>query len=254
MPPVEIDGNPITGATIDGTDVQEITVDGDVVFTSGPQPPSPGNLVIHVDASQESLSNNATTTTVTDFSGNGNDFTSQFNGAVTYKSNAIGGLPAFEVNDHRFRSASNVTLTSPISAAAVYEQNPGNGQAQILNMGGNRFEIRRDTGEFETDAMMRMDVSSQIGFKANMGDGSGSPESFIGVISSSTYQGELNGTSVSSLDSFVVQTINEPVDLFMDATRNTRGLKGLLSEVLLYDTAVNFTDLSDYIQNKYGTF
>ena len=36
MAPVEIDGNPITGATIDGTDVQEITVDGDVVFTAGP--------------------------------------------------------------------------------------------------------------------------------------------------------------------------------------------------------------------------
>ena len=34
MAPVEIDGNPITGATIDGTDVQEITVDGDVVFTA----------------------------------------------------------------------------------------------------------------------------------------------------------------------------------------------------------------------------
>jgi len=36
MPPVEIDGNPITGATIDGTDVQEITVDGDTVFTAAP--------------------------------------------------------------------------------------------------------------------------------------------------------------------------------------------------------------------------
>jgi len=35
MAPVEIDGNPITGATIDGTDVQEITVDGDVVFSAG---------------------------------------------------------------------------------------------------------------------------------------------------------------------------------------------------------------------------
>jgi len=34
MPPVEIDGNPITGATIDGTDVQEITVDGQTVFTA----------------------------------------------------------------------------------------------------------------------------------------------------------------------------------------------------------------------------
>jgi len=34
MAPVEIDGNPITGATIDGTDVQEITVDGDVVFSA----------------------------------------------------------------------------------------------------------------------------------------------------------------------------------------------------------------------------
>jgi len=41
MPPVEIDGNPITGATIDGTDVQEITVDGDVVFSAGP----PANII-----------------------------------------------------------------------------------------------------------------------------------------------------------------------------------------------------------------
>jgi len=35
MPPVEIDGNPITGATIDGTDVTEITVDGQTVFSVG---------------------------------------------------------------------------------------------------------------------------------------------------------------------------------------------------------------------------
>jgi hypothetical protein len=34
-PPINIDGNDITGATIDDQEVQEITVDGDVVFSSG---------------------------------------------------------------------------------------------------------------------------------------------------------------------------------------------------------------------------
>ena len=39
IPPTSIDGTDITGATIDDTDVQEITVDGDVVFSAGPDFP-----------------------------------------------------------------------------------------------------------------------------------------------------------------------------------------------------------------------
>ena len=48
IPPTSIDGSDITGATIDDTDVQEITVDGDVVFSAGLNLNdfvAPGNLV-----------------------------------------------------------------------------------------------------------------------------------------------------------------------------------------------------------------
>ena len=38
IPPTSIDGTDITGATIDNQEVQEITVDGDVVFSAGPEP------------------------------------------------------------------------------------------------------------------------------------------------------------------------------------------------------------------------
>jgi len=44
MAPVEIDGNPITGATIDGTDVQEITVDGQTVFSAQTLPVAASDL------------------------------------------------------------------------------------------------------------------------------------------------------------------------------------------------------------------
>jgi len=39
-PPTNIDGTDITGATIDGQAVEEITVDGDTVFTAGPDIPN----------------------------------------------------------------------------------------------------------------------------------------------------------------------------------------------------------------------
>jgi len=255
IPPTSIDGTDITGATIDGTDVQEITVDGDTVFTAEPQPPSPGNLLVHIDASQESLSNNATTSTVTDFSGNGNDFTPFSGGPVTYKTSGIGGQPAFEVNDDGYESSTSITLNGPYSAAVVYEQNPGNGQALLgfLNDVGI-MQIRRDTGQFDTVAEIRINNSADVGVVENKGDGSGSPESMVGVFSSTTYRGELNGVQIADRDPFAVQTISGKLSVFAPFFDPSRGLKGLFAELLLYDTGVNFSDLSNYVQTKYGTF
>jgi len=85
MPPVEIDGNPITGATIDGTDVQEITVDGDVVFSAGPsiEPVAYSNLIAWwpFDSSTYGGSNADDVTALFNPSNSGDS--TAFNGTVT---------------------------------------------------------------------------------------------------------------------------------------------------------------------------
>jgi len=261
MPPTSIDGTDITGATIDGTDVQEITVDGNTVFSAGPQPPSPGNLIIHVDASQESFSNNASVSTVTDFSGNGHDFTPHIGSNATYKTNAIGGQPAFEVDDDAYKTSSSITFPTPYSVGLVYEQNPGSGQAHPFDTNDEfEFFCRRDTGEFNTRARIQNRADNKSGNSvgvdtSSFGDGSGSPETFVVVASNTTYKGEINGVNVPTDDPFVTQSVTDELLLFGSNHKSgSRGLKGTLSELLIYDTGVNFNDLSDYLQNKYATF
>jgi len=81
MPPVEIDGNPITGATIDGQDVQEITVDGQTVFSAAPDVVRLSNLVawyrMEGNANDETV-NQPDSADTTDYGGtvNGGSFVS----------------------------------------------------------------------------------------------------------------------------------------------------------------------------------
>ena len=107
-PPISIDGTDITGATIDGTDVQEITVDGDVVFTS--QLDLPNNAVHHYDISQlTGFSDGDPVTTIPDLVGS-----ADLSGTGTYRSSAINGNPAIELDgvDDVF-----IASTPPISTA-----------------------------------------------------------------------------------------------------------------------------------------
>jgi len=242
MIPTSIDGTDITGATIDGTDVQEITVDGDTVFTAGPQPPDQANLVFQMDASQESLSNNQTTSTVTDFSGNGNDFSGD---SIIFKTNQINGLPAFEFDDDSLTNSQ--TLSTPCVVAFVAEFTANNQQHRVWGHANNNDTVVDiDTGQF----------FNGIDLKFNGGSG------FSRTTALNTYEifvaDYVSGTSEMTINGTLAGTQNTPggsvtnLNLGTADQDNSRGLQGNMSELLIYDTSTSVSDITTYLQDKYN--
>jgi len=246
IPPTSIDGTDITGATIDGTDVQEITVDGQTVFSAVPNVPSSANLVFHLDASQESLSNNQTTTTITDFSGNNNDVTGD---SVTYKTNQINGLPAFDFNEDILDNT--MSLSSPIVVGIVVKTTANNQQQRLIGSKTSLTDLRIqfDTGEF-TNYYLLISNSSRLEYFATpplntyislvfVADGSNSGIYVDGILelSGTTAAGSYDALSVGSTDGTAF-----------------RGIVGSVAEILVYDTSINISDLNNYLSSKYATF
>jgi len=246
IPPTSIDGTDITGATIDGTDVTEITVDGQTVFTAAPAVPDQSNLVFHLDASQESLSNNQTTTTVTDFSGNNNDFTGD---SVTYKTNQVNGLPAFEFDDDSLTN--NQSVSDPLIIAVVLELTSSGHQMRLFGSDStfSDFTVQIETGQFTPQYKLTFGGSS-IGYITNPplnqyltviyeADGSNSAVHVDGVEEAT---GSVGSKTVTGLN------------LGTTEQNSSRGLKGNLAELLLYGSATNITNLENYLQARYATF
>jgi len=245
MIPTSIDGTDITGATIDGTDVQEITVDGDVVF-SAVSVPATADLVFHLDASQESFSNNQTTNTITDFSGLNNNLSGD---TVVYKTNQINGLPAFEF-DVDTLSNNMSSVSTPFVFATVISYDVGNykhGIAGDDQMGSGYF-IQRDTGQFDTNHQFR--VFGNALFYSEM-----PPLSTfliqIYVFDGGNSQIIENGVTKTT-GSLPTGTFNNKVVIGGLAQGRSDSMKGRIAEVLLYDASINLNDLNQYLSQKYN--
>ena len=84
--PIRIDGNEVSGVTLDNQDVSEVTVDGDVVFTAGP-------------------------TIIDDFEdGNLNEYVSDVNSFSVTQSNPISGNNSLQIPNSGGRNIASNTL------------------------------------------------------------------------------------------------------------------------------------------------
>jgi len=162
-PPTSIDGTDITGATIDGQEVQEITVDGQTVFTAAPPPPDEGDLLHHFAARLESgLSDNETTTTITDHQG-GDDVTGD---AVEFQTNFQNGQPTFFFDGSDILTYTNVSLTQTFTIAFVAQSTADNASQFFIAADGKDNNINMDTGEFNN----RLSISAGGDLDANGAD------------------------------------------------------------------------------------
>jgi len=96
--------------------------DGIVAVTDTAGSDIPDSAILQIDPSQESLSDQETTTTISDFSGSGNDLSG---GSVTYETAVQNGEPAFAFNGEILNNT-NPTISRPMTVIAAIQSDNGN--------------------------------------------------------------------------------------------------------------------------------
>jgi hypothetical protein len=145
-PPINIDDSEITGATIDGQEVEEITVDGDVVFKSGI--PIPDSAINRWKFDEGSGTTAFDSIRSNDLSINNASFES--------KSDAIGGSQlSFDSTDGSTdqlvgNSVSQIDRSNAFSIAVTVNPSSADDDYQVVHNGGggdsNRFAINIESG------------------------------------------------------------------------------------------------------------
>jgi len=248
MPPVEIDGNPITGATIDGTDVTEITVDGDTVFTAQTPVPDQANLFAHYDAFSLSLSNNSNVNTWPDLSGNGHDLGT--NSPPVFKSSGIGADPGVQydfngntsINNQPYHDVTFSSLSQPNTIYAVIDKFV---ESDILyawdgatNNNRNWMFYNHSQNEFLMSAGGSLSVSSSV--PANPFILLGRYDGSNSLIEASTNSNTGNAGS-NPLDGFTLGNVNADQG-------HSRPVGGVIGECLIYDTDHSTSTISNVKQ------
>ena len=126
-PPTNIDGTDITGATIDCQDVQEITVDGQTVFSPGP--------VLRVV--RYNFENNGDTSSITDSFGN-NDGT--INGAAYTTDSEVGNFAlSFDGTGDNVDVPDFPAGLGAFSFGGYYKEFRGDARPRMISCSSNNF-------------------------------------------------------------------------------------------------------------------
>jgi len=261
MPPVEIDGNPITGATIDGTDVQEITVDGDTVFTAETNPVAysdlkawfPFDSLFYGGSNADDVTaifNSANSGDSTAYDATVNGPTHVLNGVVDVNNGASSGAYQFTANN-------NQDITIPLQSLG----DPSNGYAISI-----WFNYDGSAGR-AIDANSLGSSSDDFSFQQR-----GGPVIFVyyrggtnletGIINTNdwhhvVWQGTSSGIELyhnnvlvdSASDNHPTLNLAANFTLGNEPTRTIDFFGGRIDDVRLYDTALTSSQIDEIYQN-----
>lgn len=158
MPPTNIDGSEITGATIDGQEVSEITADGDVVFTAAPDIPDTQINRTADDTSASSVSpkfgieitlSDPVDGFKADISANNSGFTTAY----------------ITETDGTILNSTDISSLSPGDTFSIAQELSGGGRTVflVLDAGGSNFTIGwYDSPSFPYDGA-GFDVTNSVG-------------------------------------------------------------------------------------------
>jgi hypothetical protein len=255
MAPIDINNQNIDSVTVNGTDVQEITVDGDVVFSAGPgDPPDLANLDLHYAARLETAySNNDTVTTFNDQNGSFN--ASIAGGDPTFKTNEINGLPAVEYDGNDAHDTGHV-------------QNTNNDRSfyAVIDIGGSlpptqnylffgRFDGTRATYGFKDYYEMEFNYGDDIMRSGNAVDVPTGASLYTAIADGGTGTGFING--VQKINSSYTSAGGSGTD-HIGARGRSSGFDleydGQIAEILTYSVAhssATRTSVETYLQDIY---
>jgi hypothetical protein len=256
------DTNELTVNTLNGLDLSAnvdapLRVDGQTVFSAGPEVADFGDLFAYYSARQESFSNNATLTTITDFSGNNRDLVAANSTNVTYNSSDINGLPSFETGGNAYFECDPFNLTTPATMVAVVDSDANSTNQAILNIGAypdsaGSMSLSMDTGEFNDiiqyswggEFMYERSVSTTI------------PTTIIGIwdspASNSTIRKDGVDLSPGQNQASTQHSISEIYAFARDG--NSNNFDGSIAEMIVYNDTPNISQLENYLSNTFGTF
>jgi len=249
MPPTSIDGTDITGATIDGTDVQEITGAGQTVFSAGPvQPPS--------GVSRWTLDNADTIgTTVKDVWGN-NDGTN--NGATT---GINGPSDTYETNEAYFFDGDDEVDCGIINEVIGSSELTLAAWMNIKNIVDFNSVIAVHANNDDNWGFFVQDSPNRLFFKVEQNGVNVEGDSFnfnfnewyhfVGVFDTNTsllyVDGTLPGSSTSS-NNIVVPNITTGFYIGNQQYKTSRDIPADIDDVRIYDKALNSTEVSNLYQ------
>ena len=239
MPPVEIDGNPITGATIDGTDVQEITVDGDVVFSAGPVPPSQ-NLAHRYDAA-----NLTNATTFPDSFGTA-DLTVK-SGSPSIITSGKNGLNILDFDGDSYEGSFAI-ISQPFHVFSVFKFDAVNTNTNNHIFSGFNNDVRFRNENIGVD-------SPDYNIFAGQGIDGGSTDTNFHIVATL-----FDGSNSEIVEDRSLVAFGDPGNNSLDGL--TVGgylgggffLDGKICEILVYDTDVSAqeSDIFTFLENKWA--
>jgi len=270
MPPVEIDGNPITGATIDGTDVQEITVDGDVVFSAQQLPVAYSNLVAWYpfDSAEYGGSNADDVTAIIGGSGDDTAYHGSFDSTATtpsYQSSggrtdinvgANSGAYDFDGNDHIKTNLSQGGL-SEVSISAWIKQDTANDDRYRNILAGVGFFQglwiwRSGTGS--GISMSYLTGSTSVRSTNNFTEQVGVWRHVVGITDKTQSGTRVFVDNVELSNNFSIDTNPEPDEnyyigaAFLD-NQTINKFDGVIEDVRVYNKTLSASEVNQIYQN-----
>jgi len=241
MTPVEIDGNPITGATIDGTDVQEITVDGDVVFSATRDLPA-------ATLGYYPFENDSNSSIVVDESGNGHDGT--INSGASYTTDSEYGTKALDCSTPEVDFGSNLPFDDEWAIAfwvKTTEFNTGGGVPQFVTKGGANPYI----GTFQGDIRLR----NASAYGSKQGSERIDSGNYEHIIVNATNNGDTTqifiNNSLSDTFDTSGQTFFASDDFYIGFDGNDHPINFKIDELIVVDAALTSQERSDIFNNTF---
>jgi len=252
MAPIDINNQEISSITLNGsTEIDTVTVNGQEVFSAGPDIPASPTLRLKAESLTDSLNNGDTVSTWDDISGNSNDATA--NGTPQLQTNVLNGNAVVDYNGSEYHIAPNLYSGGESRTLAVVLNSERSGYGatagQAGNNGTNNWFLIRATSDNTNDVNV---FANDVDFNIVK-----SPPYYAMV----TYDGSTVRTfkdgQEGNSSSLNLSTNNTG---FYIAARERSGdndslLDGQIAEVLVYPRALNSSErasLIDYFQNEYG--
>jgi len=247
---VTIDGTEIvSGSTIDGQEISEITMDGDVVWTA-----IPDSVIAWYDATEQNASGSVST--LEDFSGEGNDLS----GSATYSSSAINGNPAFEFDGDS--DGFDLGGDPLIDSSMENEVTILTVQNYFGNTGGSTVDMTvvqgRDTEDFQ---LSKREDTSPVRWRVdnrsmNVEDGTATGEVIeVGLADGENIELRQNGTTQGTDSGSATINGGQIFELGKDGGDSGRHFNGYIGEVRIFNEKLDSDTLADQekeLSDKWG--
>lgn len=249
---IDINGDRINSISIDGQNVREVTVGGDVVFELG----IPDNPLLHYSAKNlkaNGISDNQSISTWPDISGNGFNLNST-EGNFILRDNYLNNNPVIDINKSRFKT-NNTPTSNKVTYVFIAERTNSDNSQRMDLMSRDTVNGQSQLVWTEDSTPGKINIYSGSSIRHEIGYPFG-PQLFIMEYDSPTGRIYENGQLVES-GNINNDSPNSNFFLGVSDSRGSSGNKfeGTVAELLVYNrilTSEEKLNVERYMRTEYG--